>query len=130
MGGWLNMFQSAMLRWRELYPYNVVLVDELPGPIDDARLCDAINAHLTALGVTGLSLDTARRRFEYAGGPARVVVDVLRGNGDSVGVLEQEMERQLNLPFAHDGPLDPFRFFALDAGASFHLGVAYDHVIA
>lgn len=130
MRGRLNLFQAAMLRWRELYPYNAVHVAELPGPLDVARLTEAIAAHLTALGVTGLVLDTARRRFEYAGGPARVVVDVLRGNGDAVGVLEQEMERQLNLPFAHDGPLDPFRFFALDAGASFHLGVAYDHVIA
>jgi hypothetical protein len=130
MRGRLNLFQSAMLRWRELYPYNAVHVAELPGPLDVAKVTDAINAHLTALGITGCALDTERRRFEYAGGPAQVVVAVLEGGPDPVRVLEQEMERQLNTAFTHDGALDPFRFFVLDAGDSFHLGVAYDHVIA
>ena len=119
-----------MLRWRELYPYNAVHVAELPGPLDVAKLTDAIASHLTALGVTGLVLDSKRRRFEYAGGPARVVVEVLAGGPDPIRVLEEEMERQLNTAFAADGAIDPFRFFTLDAGASFHLGVAYDHVIA
>lgn len=130
MRGRLNLFQAAMLRWRELYPYNAVHVAELPGPLDIARLTDAIAAHLTALGVTGLVLDAKRRRFEYVGGAARVVVEVLSGGPDPIPVLEREMERQLNTAFAHDGAFDPFRFFALDAGGSFHLGVAYDHVIA
>jgi len=130
MRGRLNLFQAAMLRWRELYPYNAVHVAELPGPLDVERLTEAIAAHLTALGITGLVLDVKRRRFAYAGGPARVVVKVLAGAGDPIRVLEQEMERQLNMGFAHDGPLDPFRFFVLDARDSFHLGVAYDHVIA
>ena len=31
MRGRLNLFQAAMLRWRELYPYNAVHVAELPG---------------------------------------------------------------------------------------------------
>lgn len=130
MRGRLNLFQAAMLRWRELAPYNAVHVAELPGPLDVARLTDTIAAHLTSLGITGLVLDAKRRRFEYAGGPAHVVVDILVRGPDSIRVLEQEMERQLNTAFAADGALDPFRFFALDAGDSFHLGVAYDHVIA
>ena len=40
------------------------------------------------------------------------------------------MERQLNLPFARDGTYAPFRFFVVDAGATLHVGVAYDHFIA
>jgi hypothetical protein len=130
MRGRLNLFQAAMLRWRELYPYNAVHVAELPGRLDVAKLTDAIAAHLASLGVTGLVLDARRRRFEYSGGPAHVVVDVIEGGGDSVRVLEKEMERQLNQGFARDGKIDPFRFFALDSGTSFHVGVAYDHIIA
>jgi hypothetical protein len=130
MRGRLNLFQAAMLRWRELYPYNAVHVAELPGPLDVAKLTEATATHLAALGITGLTLDAKRRRFDYAGGPARVVIDVLAGGPDPLRVLEQEMERQLNASFASDGRLDPFRFFVLDAGDSFHLGVAYDHVIA
>ena len=41
------------------------------------------------------------------------------------------MERYLNGRFGDDGaPFAPLRFFAVDSGASFHLGVAYDHFIA
>jgi hypothetical protein len=100
----------------------------LPGPLDVAKLTTR-SPRITPLGITGLVL-TRRRRFEYAGGPVRVVVEVIKGDGGPVRVLEQEMERQLNMAFAHDGSIDPFRFFVLDAGASFHLGVSYDHVIA
>ena len=41
-----------------------------------------------------------------------------------------EMERQLNAPFPPTGRVEPFRFFAVDAGVRFHFGVAYDHFIA
>jgi hypothetical protein len=40
------------------------------------------------------------------------------------------MERQLNLSFARRGRLEPFRFFAVDAGEGFYLGLAYDHFVA
>ena len=130
MRGRLNLFQASMLRWRELYPYIAVHVAELPGPLDAARLEREIAAYLTALGVTGFSLDAARRRFDYAGGPAAVTVEVLAGGGAPLQVIEREMERQLNVPFPFEGSFNPFRFFAIDAGGSFHLGVAYDHVVA
>jgi hypothetical protein len=57
-------------------------------------------------------------------------VAVLPGGGDPRKVLNEEIERQLNAPFPADGALDPFRFFAVDAQASFELGLAYDHFIA
>jgi NRPS condensation-like uncharacterized protein len=130
MKGRLNLFQAAMLRWRDAYPYNAVHVAELPGPLDAGRLSRAVDAHLTELGVCRLSLDASKRRFEYAGGPAHVEIPMLAANGDARPVLEQEMERQLNEPFGGEGAFDPLRFFVVANGGSFHLGVAYDHFIA
>jgi hypothetical protein len=130
MRGRLNVFQAAMLRWRELYPYNAVHVAELAGPLDFPKLTEAVAAHVSATGVGVLTLDAAGRRFDYGGGPAAQYVARLPGGTDPTAVLEREMERQLNLPFARDGTYEPFRFFVVDAGASFHLGVAYDHFVA
>ncbi len=130
MRGRLNLFQAAMLRWRELYPYNAVHVAEFAGPLDRARLSDAIGAHLTTMGVGGLTLDAPARRYDYAGGAVQPSLAVLPAGDDAARVVEDEMQRQLNLPFPRDGAYDPFRFFAVDAGATFHLGVAYDHFIA
>ncbi len=130
MRGKLNLFQSAMLRWRELSPYNAVHVAQLSGPLDAMRLERAIGAQLAALGVTGFRLDRERRHFEFAGGPAAVPLTVIAAGTDPGRTLEREMERQLNLTFPHDGAFEPFRFFAIDEGATFQLGIAYDHFIA
>ena len=130
MRGRLNLFQAAMLRWRAAYPYNAVHVAELPGPLDAKRLARVLNEHLTELGICGLSLDVRRRRFEYAGGPAQVPLAVIAANGNALDVIEREMERHLNESFGGEGAFDPLRFFVVDSGGSFHLGVAYDHFIA
>ncbi len=130
MRGRLNLFQAAMLRWRELYPYNAVHAAELPGPLDAQRLERTIGEHLRVLGLTNLTLDAAGRRFEFVGGPAAIEFVRKDGGADPAGVLDATVEHELNRPFPADGPLDPFRFFAIDAGASFHLGVAYDHFVA
>ena len=130
MRGRLNLFQAAMLRWRGFHPYNAVHVAELPGPLDAPRLAAAVADHLEALGVTGLVLDAARRRFEFRGGRVEYPVPVLQGGPAPLPVIEQEMERQLNEGFAASGAFEPFRFFAVDAGGTFHLGVAYDHFLA
>ncbi len=130
MRGKLNLFQSAMLRWRELSPYNAIHVAELPGPLARERLEGAIDAQLTALGVTGFRLDLTHRHFEFAGGPASVQLHVVAAGPDPGATLEAEMERQLNLPFPQDGAFDPFRFFAIDGAGTFQLGIAYDHFIA
>lgn len=133
MKGRFNLFQSAMLRWRGLYPYNAVHVAELPGTLDAERLEAAIAAHLAATGITRLALDTKRRRYEYAGGAVRVTLPVHDANGEAMSVLEREMERHLNTPFGPapgESAYEPLRFFAVRNGGSFHVGVAYDHVIA
>lgn len=130
MRGRLNLFQAAMLRWREIHPYNAVHVAELPLPFDADRLQHAIALHLTEQGLTGLVLDAAARRFEYCGGQAQPELSVLPSAVDTVAALDAEMTRQLNRPFPESGAIDPFRFFALPSATSFHLGIAYDHFVA
>jgi hypothetical protein len=130
MRGRLNLFQAAMLRWRELHPYNAVHVAELPQPFDAAKLARTIADHLTELGLTGLTLDAAGRRFEYRGGPAQPDLTVVPALDDPDAALDAEIARQLNLPFPADGAIDPFRFFALPTASTFHLGIAYDHFVA
>jgi len=130
MKGRLNLFQASMLRWRDLHPYTAVHVVRLEGPLDTPRLTAIIARQLGALGLTGLVLDVRRKRFEYAGGPAEVALVVHAGGGQPIDVLQRTIERELNEPFARDGRVNPFRFFCLDNGAWFHLGLAYDHVIA
>ncbi len=130
MRGRLNLFQAAMLRWRELHPYNAVHVAELPQPFDAARLAQAIAEHLTEQGLTGLTLDASARCFEYRGGRAQPDLTVLPLCPDPDAALDAEMARQLNRPFSAAGAFDPFRFFALPTASTFHLGIAYDHFVA
>lgn len=130
MKGRLNLFQSMMLRWREIHPYNAVHVVAIERPLDAARLARDIDAHLERVGLTGLLLDAAGRRYEYRGGAARTALPTLAGQADPDAVVRTEMERLLNAPFPATGPIDPFRFFAVDAGSRFYFGVAYDHFIA
>ncbi len=61
MKGRLNIFQGAMLRWRELHPYNAVHVVRIDARLDATRLSRDIDAVLTTRGLTGLVLDAARR---------------------------------------------------------------------
>jgi len=128
--GKLNLFQAMMLRWRELHPYIAVHIVRLNQPLVPARLKRRIEDRLETAGLTGLILDRRRGRFEFRGGPAAIEPTILAGGDDALRVAEQEIERQLNLPFPPDGAFVPFRFFTVDAGASFYLGLAYDHFIA
>lgn len=130
MRGRFNLFQATMLRWRELYPYNAVHTARVAAPLDAARVTREIDAVLAARGLAGLVLDTARKRYEYAGGTPRTALEVLPGGADPERVLHAAIERGLNAAFAPDGNVEAFRFFAVDAGAWYQLGIAYDHVIA
>ncbi len=130
MKGRLNLFQASMLRWRQLHPYNAVHVVRVAYAIDPVRLEAALRAQLQALGLTGLDLDARRQRYEWTGGPASAILRVVDGAGDAFAVLCREMERELNAGFAAEGRVDPFRFFAIDDGERFYLGLAYDHFVA
>ena len=128
--GKLNLFQTTMLRWRELHPYIAVHIVRLNQPLVPARLKRRIENRLETAGLSGLILDRRRGRFEFRGGPAAIEPTILAGGDDALRVVEQEIERQLNLPFPPDGAFVPFRFFTVDADGSFYLGLAYDHFIA
>lgn len=130
MRGKLNLFQATMLRWRDLHPYNAVHVVAVGQALEPARLRARIAGQLEAAGLTGLVLDRRRGRFEYRGGSAEVPLAILAGGDDPRRAVEREIEHQLNLPFSSAGAFLPFRFFAVDAGGSFHLGLAYDHFVA
>jgi len=126
----LNLFQATMLRWRELYPYSAVHAVRVSQPLDAPRLESRINRALESFGLTGLALDSAARRYAWLGGAAAVKLHVLAGGPDPSAARDGEIERQLNIAFDADGRIDPFRFFAIDADTSFHLGIGYDHFVA
>jgi hypothetical protein len=128
--GKLNLFQAMMLRWRDLHPYVAVHMVGVAHALDAPRLKAHLEQRLEAAGLTGLSVDHRRKRFEFGGGPAAVELTILPGREDPVEVAREEIERQLNLPFPHEGAFTPFRFFAIDGQAAFQLGLAYDHFIA
>jgi hypothetical protein len=128
--GRVNLFQAAMLRWRELHPYSAVHVVRIERPLDAPRLSAIIDTQLRALGLTGLVLDARRGRFEYRGGPAEIALAVHAGGADPIAIVERTIERALNEPFAREGALHPFRFFGIDSGPWFYLGLAYDHFVA
>ena len=126
----LNLFQSTMLCWRDLYPYSAVHVVQVRSPLDAARLDRVTSLYLAQLGFTSLDLDRRRRRYTWRDGAEAVNVRLIAGAGDALAVVREEIERQLNTAFPPDGHIHPFRFFAVAAGSEFHLGVAYDHFIA
>jgi hypothetical protein len=130
MKGRLNIFQATMLRWREIHPYNAVHVVAIECPLDATKLSRDIDAHRERMGLSGLVLDAPGRRYEFRGGAARTELTTLVGHSDPEAVVTAEMERQLNASFPATGPIEPFRFFVVDAGSRFFLGVAYDHFIA
>jgi len=128
--GRLNLFQAAMLRWRELHPYNAVHVVRIERPLDRPRLAAIVDRHLQALGLTGYVLDAKRGRYAWTGGPAETELTVQPGGALPMQVLGRAIEQALNTRFERDGRLNPFRYFCIDNGTWFHLGVAYDHIIA
>lgn len=128
--GRLNLFQKAMLEWRDMHPYVAVHAARIAHPFDRDTLTRAIADTLSAAGLTGLELDHARGRYAWRGGAAEVHVDVVAPGDDWRATLARTFERQLNQGFARGGRLDPFRFFALEDGEGFFAGVAYDHFIA
>jgi hypothetical protein len=105
-------------------------VVEVAHPLKPENVRARIARRLETAGLTGFALDRRRRRFEFRGGPAAVELTILDGGADSRSIAQGEIERQLNGAFPPEGAFTPFRFFAIDAGRTFQLGIAYDHFIA
>ena len=130
MNGRLNLFQSAMLHWRDLAPYNAVHVARIDEPLDRDRLQQAIDATLAAYGVAGFELDRASERFTYHGGAMRAAIDMISAGDDAEATLAAEIEARLNADYPVTGRYEPWKFFAIEMTNAFHLGVGYDHVVA
>ena len=130
MKGRVNLFQASMLRWRDIHPYNAVHVIRMPGPLVAENVERAIDAVLETRGLTGLALDVGHGRYEWTGGRAATRLRIVAGGPDPDLTVDTEIERELNAPFPREGKLDPFRFFAVDRGETFDLGLGYDHFIA
>lgn len=126
----LNLFQRMMVRWRSLHPYNAVHVISIPAALDPARLRATIAAEFETRCLTGLWLDPGGRRCRFDGGAADPQIEVLAGADAAGTALATAIEDQLNRPFAPTGRIDPFRFVAARAGASFQLSLVYDHFVA
>jgi hypothetical protein len=128
--GRLNLFQKTMLDWRDMHPYVAVHAVRIARPLDAAALTGAIDETLSTAGLTGLELDRAHGRYAWRGGAPETRLEVIASGADWPVTLARTFERQLNEPFPRAGRIDPFRFFAIDAGDAFFLGLAYDHFIA
>ena len=128
--GRLNLFQSAMLDWRDQHPYNAVHAARLDRAFDRGALVAAIERELAGAGLVGLAIDRARGRYVWRGTPSPVALEIVEPRGDWMQTLGAAFERHLNAAFPRDGALEPFRFFALADGDGFFLGLAYDHFIA
>ena len=128
--GRLNVFQAAMLGWRDLHPYNAVHAVRIDGALAETAMTGAIDDTLTRAGLTGLVLDRAHARYAWRGGKPHTALEIIRATGDTSQIVAETFERHLNVRFPTDGPLDPFRFFAIDLQDAFFLGLAYDHFIA
>src|SRR5205823_425052 len=99
-------------------------------PLEPARLKESIAERLEAAGLARIALDRRWKRFEFRPAPAAIDLAVLEGGEQPGMIARAEIERQLNGAFPSEGTFTPFRFFAIDAGATFELGLAYDHFIA
>jgi hypothetical protein len=130
MQGRLNAFQLSMLQWNDLHPYNAVHIVRIPGVLDSERLKRVITTTLERAGLTGLALDRRAGTYHYFGGPASVEIKFIEADAAPSAGFGEEMERQLNTPFAQAERFNPFRFFVVSEKESFSVGLAYFHPIA
>ena len=124
MKGKLNLFQAAILRWRALQPYNAVHVVRVAHPIDPVRLEKALRGQLQDLGLTGLELD-ARRRATRDGRPGPLALRVIPGAGEAVAACAARSSAS-SMRASHPKVASTVPLFAIDNGAEFYLGLAYD----
>ena len=130
MLGRLNAFQLSMLQWNDLHPYNAVHVVRIPGALEFERLKNVITMTLEGKGLTGLVLDRRAGTYQYHGGPAYAEIKLVGADAASSPGFAEEVERQLNAPFAHDHRFSPFRFMVVAEEDAFSLGLVYFHPIA
>jgi hypothetical protein len=126
----LNLFQAAMLRWRALHPYNAVHAVRVHQRFDAAAVNAAIAATLRHHRLGVLELDARRQRYAWTDETPALSVSAAASEGDIDVALRDAFERELNARYEMGGRLAPFRFFAIEEGDAFRLGLAYDHFVA
>ena len=119
-----------MLQWNELHPYNAVHVVRIPEALDLERLKNAITATLEGKGLTGLALDPSAGAYQYHGGRASPEIRLTSADAPSSPGFAEEIELQLNTPFAQKERFTPFRFVVVAEKHSFSLGLVYFHAVA
>ena len=128
MSGRLNSFQRTMLDWNDLHPYNAVHVVRVAAPFDPELLMMVITATLNRRKMGLLEIDREAQTFSYQDGIAESALRVVE-TGSREALLE-EIEWQINTPFAWQQTFCPFRFFVAPDAEGFRLGLAYFHAIA
>jgi hypothetical protein len=123
MLGRLNAFQRSMLQWNDLHPYNAAHLVRVPEKLEAERLEAVVRQTLESKGLARLTLDREAQTYAYHAGSAQVEIKV-------ASAIPDELERQLNTPFAYDGVFSPFRCFVCAEQDAFTLGLVYFHPIA
>jgi NRPS condensation-like uncharacterized protein len=119
-----------MLQWNRLHAYNAVHVARVLQPLDAQRLRDAVRQCCRQAGLTNLALDRGGRRLEHTDQHNEPALTVLEGGAQPREVVDRQIGREINTPFALSSPMCPVRFFAVCWPAGFELGLTYGHFIA
>lgn len=128
--GRFNPFQRTMLLWDEMHVYNAIHAARFNTSFDAVRLKSALARVLEERGLTGFCMDDSRTRFSFEGGVANVDLTIRSVRNPGEDTLRDEIERQINLRFKPTGFSTPFRFFTVQEGAGFWLGIVYFHAVA
>jgi hypothetical protein len=128
MRGRLNTFQLSMLQWNDLHPYNAVHAVWIPEALDVQRLKNVITSILEGKGLNGLALDRSAGTYQYFGARASAEIKIATSHASPASpAFAEEIECQLNTPFASEGPFTPFRFVVIPQKDAFALGLVYFH---
>jgi hypothetical protein len=132
MNGKLNIPQRTVLMWDAMHPYNAIHVVRIPQPLDSVKLKGSVDKHLESKGLTGLVIDSRKKRYNFKGGASDILIKVIDGEKDALSAMRSEIQEQLNTPFKIDGGIiiAPIRCFAVREEKSFYLGLVYYHVIS
>jgi len=130
MRGTFNIFQTTMLDWNRIYPYNAVHVVRVPRPLDSGRLSAVVDRVMEGSGLNCLVVDPQRRHYEYREGRQHYDIRVPEVCESLPESLEREIEGQLNQPFEEGEHMAPVRYFSIPDADGFYLGLAYSHFVA
>jgi hypothetical protein len=120
-----------MLQWNDLHPYNAVHAVRIPEALNVQRLKNVITSTLEGKGLTGLALDRRAGTYQYFSAPASTEIRIASAHASPAApAFAEEIECQLNTPFALGARFTPFRFVVMPEKDAFSLGLVYFHPVA